>query len=172
MASTKNERKRRSGKAADAIDRIANDDQVSPFARQHGAYVKDGNRGVMNRGGTPVARWRSAGLLSEMQMSAIEFCVKLWEKAGTQRGLVQDLLKVVGNEPGSGMAQQEALDELQWFKDRIPHGYWQVFENVCRFDMPAGTAGSALANNNRSAIDAAQLCVRFVADLIATWKRM
>lgn len=145
---------------------------VNDHARQHGVYERDGNRGTINRGGTPVARWTREGLLSETQISAIEYCIKLWDRAGRQNGLVQDLLKVVGQQPSSGWAQQDALDELKHFRANVPHRYFDVFENVCRFDMPAGTAGSTLSPTSRSAQEAARTCVCFVADLIAMWKRL
>lgn len=172
---TKTEKRRaqREREAAEAAnDRAADDAQVNRFAKQHGEYVREGNRAAINRGGTPIARWRASGALSDGQLLAIDFCLRLWDRAGRHNGLVMDLLKVVGQEPSSGWAQQEALDELKWLKGKIPARYWDVFENVCRFDEPAGTAGSKLASNSRSAVDAARVCVCFVADLIATWKRL
>lgn len=144
---------------------------VNDFAAQHGDYERDGLRGQRNRGGTPIARWRTADLLDDRQWTAIEYCIRLWERAARDTGLVMDLTKIIGLPPSSGWSQQEALDELASFKNQIPAIYWEVFENVCRWDEPAGVAGSRLATNKRSAIDRAQLCVRFVADLIATWKR-
>jgi hypothetical protein len=140
---------------------------VDSFTAQHGDYQRDGNRGTINRGGTPIARWARDGQLSETQAAAIHRCLFLWERAGRHTGLVQDLLKVIGQQPSSGWAQQEALDELMALKAIVPRKYWEVFENVVRFDEPAGLAGSALANNSRSAIDAAKLCVLFVADMLA-----
>ena len=144
---------------------------VNEFAEQHGDYVGEGNRTKRNRSGTPIARWQADGLLSDTQCLAIDYCVRLWERAGRFSNLTQDLMKITGLPPSSGWSQQEALDELAHFKADMPRKYWEVYENVCRFDMPAGTAGSLLANNNRSAIDAARICVCFVADLIAMWKR-
>jgi hypothetical protein len=145
---------------------------VNDHARQHGIYERDGNRGTINRGGTPIARWTRDGLLSESQIAAIEYCIKLWDRAGKQNGLVQDLLKVVGQQPSSGWAQQDALDELKRFREQVPRRYWDVFENVCRFDEPAGVAGSKLTLNADAQTHAARLCVCFVADLIAMWKRL
>jgi hypothetical protein len=140
---------------------------VNDHAKQHGLYEADGNRGTINRGGTPIARWAREGQLSETQAAAIHRCLFLWERAGRHTGLVQDLLKVIGQQPSSGWAQQEALDELMALKSVVPRNAWEVFENVVRFDQPAGTAGSSLANNRRSAIDAARIAVCFVADMLA-----
>lgn len=125
---------------------------------------------LINRGGTPVDRWKRDGQLSETQVRAIEYVQGLWERAGTVRGLVADHLRVPGGSGKSGLSQQEALDDLATFKERVPAKYWSVFENVCRFDEAAGTAGSNLATNSRSAIDAARVCVCFVADLVAMWR--
>jgi hypothetical protein len=169
--STKTEKRRRQRDKLDkALDRVANDDQVNVFARQHGDYVREGNKASINRGGTPVARWKTGGMLSESQIAAIEYCYRLWDRAGRQNGLVQDLLKIVGQQPSSGWAQQDALDELARFKDDIPFSYWNVFENVCRFDEPAGVAGSKMARDSTGASTSARVIVCFVADLIAKRK--
>jgi hypothetical protein len=174
--STKTEKRRaareKKAKAGAAMDRVANDDQVSSFARQHGNYVREGNSAAVNRSGTPLARWTRDGLLSETQLLAIQCCLRLRERAGRFTGLVQDLLKIPGQQPSSGMAQQDALDELVRFKEAVPRKYWEVFENVCRFDEPARVAGSALSHTTRSAQEAAVICVCFVADIIAMRRRL
>ena len=83
-----------------------------------------------------------------------------------------DLARIPGVGQGNGWAEQEALDDLKRIKGYVPGKYWCVFENVCRFDQPAGTAGSDLANNTRSAIDAARIVVMFVADIVAMKERL
>ena len=152
-------------KAANEVEPL-----VNRFAEANGDYVGEGSRTKRNRGGTPIARWKADRLLSDTQCLAIDYCIRLWERA-VRQSLTMDPMKVIGLPPSSGWSQQEALDELAHFKAQLPRAYWEVFENVCRFDEPAGTAGSKLANNNRSAIDAARICVGFVAELIAMWKR-
>jgi len=169
MATKTEKRRAQKAKLAAALERVANDEQVNRFAKQHGDYIREGLKASINRGGTPVARWRSAGLLSETQIAAIELCWKLWERAGKQNGLVMDLNRIVGQQPSSGWAQQDALDRLAKMKGYVPDKYFDVFENVCRFDEPAGVAGSRLSTNTRSAQEAARICVCFVADTIA-WK--
>jgi hypothetical protein len=126
---------------------------------------------LINRGGTPVARWKAAKLLSDSQVAAIDHCETLWAQLGG-KALVMDLERIPGAGQGNGWAEQEALDHLKFIKDYVPSKYWRVFENVCRFDQPAGTAGSELANNSRSAIDAARIVVAFVADIIAMKERL
>lgn len=129
-------------------------------------------RTLLNRGGTAVARWHRAGDLTDTQLRAIEHVQGLWERAGTVCGLVFDPLKVPGGVGGEGMSQHLALSDLHDLKCKVPARYWSVFENVCRFDEPAGTAGSSLATNSRSALTSARVCVAFVADLIAMWRGM
>lgn len=143
---------------------------VNRFAAANGDYVGEGNRTKRNRGGTPIARWRADNLLSDTQALAIDYCIRLWERAGRQ-ALTMDPTKVIGLPPSSGWSQQEALDELAWFKREVPNRYWGVFENVCRFDEPAGTAGSKMATGDTAARTSARVIVCFVADLIAMWKR-
>jgi hypothetical protein len=126
---------------------------------------------LMNRGGTPVARWKAAKLLSDSQVAAIDHCETLWSRLGG-KALVMDLARIPGAGQGNGWAEQEALDDLKRIKGYVPPKYWSVYENVCRFDQPAGTAGSDLANNSRSAIDAARIVVMFVADIVAMKERL
>lgn len=127
---------------------------------------------LLNRGGTAVARWHRTGEITDIQLGAIEYVQGLWERAATVPGLVFDPMKVPGGAGGDGLAQHQALSDLHDLRGRIPHRYWSVFENVCRWDEPAGTAGSALATNSRSALTSARICVCFVADLIAMWRGM
>lgn len=161
---------------------------VTPEARAHGTYVEQTVPGativkggkeilttkevVLNRGGTAVERWfmnDRAGLFGEPQQRAVHYCRALWHRASglsamdptTERLDCQD-----------GLSQQEALDELYDLKKRVPATYWGVFENVCRFDQEAGVAGSTIANNKRSAVDAAKTCVAFTASLVAQWRRL
>lgn len=47
--------------------------------------LRDGGRVVttqtlINRGGTPVARWKAAKLLSDSQVAAIDHCERLWSR--------------------------------------------------------------------------------------------
>ena len=145
---------------------------VNVFTEQHGDYVGEGNRTKRNRGGTPIARWKADGLLSDTQCLAIDYCIRLWERAGRFSNLTQDLMRITGLPPSSGWSQQEALDELLRMKGWFPAKYFSIFENVCRFDEPAGVAGSKLATNKRSAQEAAKTVVCFVADYIAWKKRL
>lgn len=102
---------------------------------------------LVNRGGTAVERWLSrdpAGLFGEPQQRAIRYTHKLRARADNQLRAVDHSRDVVDNMV-EGMSQQEALDELHQLKGRLPRHYWDVYENVCRFDEEAGVAGSRLA---------------------------
>ena len=61
----------------------------------------------------------------------------------------------------------EAREDLYRIMNYTPRPYWDVFENVCRHDEPAGIAGSRLGFGSRSAQDRAHTIVCFVADVIA-----
>jgi len=166
-----------------AATRMPKDPLVNQFVAQHGIYAEgtvvdlDGSLGgkrmsmfkvMLNRGGTAVDRWIAndrAGLFEEPQQMAIRYCRNLWHKADGGLSAIDPAADKV--DAPLGWAQSEALAELDSIKRGIPRAYWDVFENVCRFDEEAGVAGSKLASNARSAIDAAKTTVAFAASLIA-----
>lgn len=128
---------------------------------------------LINRGGTPVARWKAAKLLSDSQVAAIDHCETLWARLGG-KALVMDLSRIPGrgNGKGNGWSEQEALDDLKRIKGYFPAKWWCVFENVCRFDEAAGFAGSALTECRNDQVTAARTTVQFVADVIAMKERL
>lgn len=146
---------------------------VNPFAEQHGDYQRN-LRVVINRGGTPVDRWIAADLLSESQKNAIAHCLTLWLKMrAPSKGLVANLDRTAfGTTQHARDIADDALDQMAEIKASIPPKYWAIYELVCRDGEPAGVAGSSLANNARSSIDAARTVVCFVADIIAMRYRM
>lgn len=164
-----------------ATKRKEHEELVNPFAAQHGHHARESDDDrekegkstlIRNRWVTTVERWKSLALLSETQVAGIDHCEGLWDRANTSAPLVADLLRIPGMPGGNGWSQQEAIDELYKLKDRIPRDYWDVFENVCRFDEPGGTAGSRFANDDKRASHAALMCVRFVADMVAMRARV
>lgn len=181
-----------------AIAANSNEPLVNAFTAQHGVYepslVVDlsGEIGgkrmattkvMLNRGGTAVDRWimseeRNANnddapprarMFGEPEQQAIRFCRGLWSRAEQLHAVDPTAERFDGPE---GWSQHEALTALAEIKDRVPRPYWEVFENVCRFDEEAGSAGSRLATNSRSAVDAAKTTVAFVASLIAMWRNL
>jgi len=128
---------------------------------------------LINRGGTAVDRWihrDTTGQFGEKEERAIRYAQSLWARLDGIMQAVDPAADIVDGP--LGWSQQEALVEIKEIERRIPRPYWQCFENVCRFDEEAGVAGSELANNSRSAIDAARTCVAFTASLIADWRRL
>lgn len=128
---------------------------------------------LLNRGGTAVDRWIARdekGLFLEPQQNAIRYCRTLWARADGNLTATDPSLDRV--DAPLGWSQHEAMTELAKLKGLMPRLYWEVYENVCRFDEEAGTAGSSIATNSRSAIDAAKTTVAFAASLIAMWRRL
>lgn len=149
-------------------------DVITPEMRAKGTY--QGLRSIVNNH-DPVERWKAAGRLSDTQQLAIAHMRRLWELSG----LWQRVTASYGNTPsgGSGNAEHRAALEidaradLHRIKDYIPGVYMEVFENVCRWGHPAGTAGELLSEgSNRAADVRAHLCVCFVADVIAMRERV
>lgn len=145
---------------------------VNRFAEVHGDYSRN-LRFVANRGGTAIDRWKRDGNLSDSQQAGILHCQSLWAKLRMPRVVVDFEREVAGGDSeGWTHRQLEALGDLHRISSEFPHDYWNVFENVCRHDLPAGVAGSRLANTKRSAETAARLIVAFIADLISMRERL
>lgn len=129
----------------------------------------------VNRGGTPVARWARDGRLSETQLLAIRHCLYLWGMACKEPRVTASYGERI---PGSGSSEHRAANEIEArqdlhrIQDYIPRPYWSVYENVVRFDGPAGMAGSKLGFGDRTAEARAHTTVCFVADLIAMNERL
>lgn len=155
---------------------------VTPEAERHGMYesgfvtnVDDGTKAYtsINRGGSPVARWIAADRLTQTQQAVITLCLHLWRLAGIQQRVTANYGERIS---GSGNIEVRATNEIEAREDlhRIRAyfpgplaGYFDVFENIVRHEMPAGVAGSTLGYGNRSAQDRAHQIVCFVADYVA-----
>jgi hypothetical protein len=160
------------GKRTAAKRKPAQEPLVNPFAAQHGIFERN-MRFVINRGGTAIDRWKRDGLLSETQQAAILHCQRLWHVIDRGPRLVANLDRTVFGSHGGGHPREvEARDDLHRIKSGFPLQFWDVFENVCRHDEPAGTAGSRLANDSRSASSAARTVVSLIADTIYMRERL
>jgi len=158
------------------VDAEAANDHAQPlvneFAARHGDYDRNLTK-VVNRGGTPIARWQTAGLLSDSQNAAIAHCSALWDAISTSGGLVANLNRTVFGSPGDGNLREiEARDDLHRIKGYFPAKYWDTYENVVRFDEPAGYAGSRLTECKNDQVSAARTVVQFVADIISMKERL
>jgi hypothetical protein len=160
----------------------ANPVTINPFAEQHGDYERvhgidaAGNlnmRPLINRGGTPVDRWTRENLLSETQLAAIAHVRRLWQLVDAGPRLVANLDRTIFGCPGDGnMAEIEARADLHRIQGGFHPNYWDVFENVCRFDEPAGVAGSRMVSNSKATADLARYTVCMVADHIYLRERL
>lgn len=137
-----------------------------------------GNRAALvhiNRGGTPVGRWIEEERLSETQQRAIFHCIYLWRMCGLETRTTANYGERI---PGYADSELRASNEIEArhtlhrIKDYFPAQWWDVFENVVRFNEPAGVAGSRLGFGNRSASDRAHTTVCFVADIIHMKERL
>jgi|JI10StandDraft_1071094.scaffolds.fasta_scaffold188956_4 hypothetical protein len=151
-------------------------DIIPPEQRAKGGY--EGDKRIVNTGGTPVARWAKSGKLSQTQCIAIEMCIRLWAITGTEQRTTANYGEIYSGSAAESENGVERYLDAKMDLSRL-HGYfrgleawWQVFENVCRFDEPAGVAGSRLGFGSRSAEDRAHTTVCFVADIIATNERL
>lgn len=148
---------------------------ITDEQRAKGTY--DGERRIVNRGGTPVMRWIAAGKLSETQGLAIQTCLRLWAICGLEQRTTASYgenITATDHESEHKVnmlieAREDLYRIMGYFKGL--EGWWQVFENVCRFNEPAGVAGSRLGST-RGAEDRAHTTVCFVADIIATKERL
>ena len=162
---------------ADAQSRL---DIITPEQRAKGCY--DGGGRIVNRGGTPVARWVAAGKLSETQALAIAVCYRLWDMTSVEPRTTASYDELI---PGGDDLDHHAVTTLEAQKDLYEiidyfpaplNAWWKVFENVCRFNEPAGVAGSRLANCVGKSADTAErrayVIVCLVADKIAERRRL
>jgi hypothetical protein len=145
---------------------------VNAFAEQHGDYERN-LRFVANRGGTAIDRWKRDEYLSVSQQAAILHMQGRWKLIDQGQRLIVNLDRTVFGCNGEGNHKEiEARHDVHRIKSYFPHEYWDIFERVCRWDEPAGTAGSRLANFNRTASESARLVVCMVADMIAMNERL
>lgn len=130
----------------------------------------------INRGGTPLARWRPS--LTQSQEAAVDHCIRLWEILESAPSVTAKYGERVGGQSSAESNANRVIDareDLWRIIDYFPgplRTYWQVFENICRFDMPAGVAGSALSASSRTNEARANQVLRFVADYIAMRERL
>jgi hypothetical protein len=164
------------------------DDPIVPVeAERHGDYRTefvthvDSNTKAqtrINRGGAPVDRWLASGKLTEPQWAVIQWCYTLWDRVGLKQAVTAqygERIAGTGSSEYATLAQIEAKEDLNRLIDYFPgplRAYWSCFEDVCRFDMPAGVAGSTLGYGTRSADTRAHQIVCFVADVISSRERI
>ncbi len=129
-------------------------------------------RTLKNMAGNKVEEWLFIGGpgFDEPQRAAYEHCRALWEKVGKSRLTANYDQEPRHNSNGAGWTQQEAMTQLAGYQAKIPHPYWDIFENVVRFDSPVGVAGSELATNTPQQIASARTVVGLVLSMVAMWQ--
>lgn len=160
---------------------------VPEEAQRHGDYERQtvthaddqsNANTLVNRGGDAVARWDKAEKLSEGHRRAIRHMRHLWHLAGCERAVTAsygERLPTTGDGEAFNLAEIDARRDLHRIRDYFPGvaiRYFQVFENVVRFSMPAGDAGRMLRGSERDAKHAAYLAVCFVGDIISERERL
>lgn len=140
----------------------AKQDLVTPEAKSNGQYEEgwteiDGQRArvMINRGGSTIQRWmnmRADDVLGDHERAAIRYCQALWARLDYHSPA---LVRVDNGRDGE--SEHEALAELSALKIKLPVRHWNLFENICRFEMNASTRHD-------------RVTVGFVAGMIALWR--
>lgn len=132
----------------------------------------------INHGGSPVTRWRSLGMLTDVHEAAIAYCWRIWQLVGTEQRTTASYGERVASSAEAGesggliLRRMEAAGDLERIKGYIPPAQWAVFENCVRFDEPAGAAGSRLGFGSNSAKARAHQVVCNVAETISFRERL
>lgn len=158
---------------------------VTPTAEQlangtyRGEWVLDENTGLKawahrNSEHDPIERWRNGGKLEAHQLVVVDKMRRLWQIAGLHQRVTANYGERIassGSAENASLIALEAKEDLNRIRDYFPaplDRYFSIFENVARFGMAAGVAGSELGFGSRSSQDRAHQIVCFVADIIAT----
>lgn len=124
---------------------------------------------------SPVERWIRADRLSDSQIAAIALVRGLWDKCGLKQRVTANYgerLPVAFENEWAAVRNIQARKDLDRIEGYVPPHWWECFENVCRFDEPAGVAGSSLGYGSRNADVRAHMIVVCTADLIAREERL
>lgn len=141
-------------------------------------HAESGTRaGVHRTRHDPVQRWLDAGRLSTTQDAAIALLRALWARLEASPSVTASYGERTGGHSDAernAAAKIEARDDLTRIEGYFAglRKWWDVFENVCRWDMAAGVAGSELGYGSRGAEIRAHTIVCFVADKIAEQERL
>lgn len=135
---------------------------VTPEAEANGDYHDgytevDGQRRSVkiNRGGSTIDRWMNQpidDIMGDSERAAIRYCQRLWARLDYHAPAI-----VIVDNGRDGWSEHEALAELAALKIKLPSRHWNLFENICRFELPA--AGRQ-----------ARVAVAFTAGMIALWR--
>jgi hypothetical protein len=172
--------KRRKSVRAFAIDaELPTPEQLkqAPHERDFVTHAETNTKAMAfrNRGGTPLCRWVASNKLDDTQMAVIARCLEIWRLVGTRQSLTAkygERLDQSSDYDGLSARAAEAEDDLKSFQSHFPgkaKDYFGIFENVIRFNMPAGVAGGD--PDKKIASTRTLTIVRFVCDIIASNER-
>ncbi len=97
-------------------------------------------------------------------------CIVFWRRMGNPKVTAEYGERTAKGTNDNETSREEASDEIHYRKKLLGAGmneYWDVFENVVRYNEPAGKAGSRFAKNTPSSIQSAKVITGFVASFLA-----
>lgn len=148
-------------------EQLANDNFIRDFV----THVDTNTKAIAykRRDVSIVDKWiRDGGIgFEEGACRVIADCRYFWAKIGEPR-VTSNYGEKTSPSTGSNITSAEARDEIRHMSKGIPPAYWAVFENVVRFEEPAGVVGSRFYKTSGQAIASAKVITGFVASLIAT----
>jgi hypothetical protein len=152
---------------APTVAQLANDD----FDRDFITHAETNTKAMAyrRRDSCIVEKWCKQGGIGfdHGAQRIIANCQLFWMRLGEPRLIANYGERLAPSTSGDGWTRQEALDELHRYKKMVPEVYWAVFENVARYNEPAGVAGSSFATNDAQRIQSAKVITGFVASFIA-----
>lgn len=147
-------------------------------AAQHGEYVDEfihhhetgtKTRTKRNKVSGTLDKWIEEGGIG-FDGGAVTFirdCQAKWEIIGNPPVTAKYGERIKGG-TGDGLTAHVAKQDIEYYQSLLnAPPYWAVFENVVRWNQPAGIAGSDLASNPASRIASAKTVVGMVASVLA-----
>jgi hypothetical protein len=162
---------------------------VTPEAEQHGKYVSHG-KGKVNLAVSQLEQWKHKSLLNEVQLAGIYYCLRIWQALPPPPQCTGAYGERIGGGSGSYESDGAILRYLEAQQDlkRISGGigksgeweegyiflkhYWDVFENILRFDMSIKEASLRMGYSESAGAARCLTIVCYVAEMIADRERL
>ena len=158
-------------------------ERVTPEPAAHGDYrlervaAPDGSisRVQRNHGGSTVARWRSAGELTDAQFLATQRYAQAWRRCFGSASVTMNYdptasIRSTGMPLGNvdaDLAAKRFLDLVDADLSRLPARYRLCFHAAVVDNRSAAEAGKDLADSPKARAIAGRTVVQLVADMIA-----
>lgn len=143
--------------------------QNGSYDREVTIHAESGARATVHRNNSnALERWIKEGGIGfeKGAVDVIRACQFYWSRLKGPK-LCASYGERLPRGVSDGVGEMEALDELRHLSRNIPVPYWRTFEMVCRFNEPAGYAGSSFASNSPQQIQSTKVIVGMVASFIA-----